>query len=130
MPVTAPVVSTRSGTRIEMTAPVISDAGSFSFVLPPKYDMGTAPRPSDPRVELVPVPSRYIAAIRFSGRAYMREVMEREKELLAWLSERSIRPEGTPFLMRYNSPFVPGFMRRNEVAVAVSDGGMEGMMRR
>ena len=102
-----------------MTAPVISDTGSFSFVLPQDLDMETAPRPTDPRIELVPVPPRYIATLRFSGRAYLREVMEREKELLAWLSKRSIRPKGAPFLMRYNSPFAPGFMRRNEVGIEV-----------
>jgi hypothetical protein len=28
---------------------------------------------------------------------------------------------GAPVLMRYNSPFTPGFMRRNEVGVQVSD---------
>ena len=119
IPMTAPVVSTGSGTKIDMTAPVISDESTFSFVLPQGFDMQTAPRPVDPRIELVPVPSRHIAALRFSGRAYMRDVMEKERELLSTLQEHSVRAKGPPFLMRYNSPFAPGFLRRNEVAVEV-----------
>jgi hypothetical protein len=89
-------------------------------------DMSTAPRPSDPRIELVQVPPRYIAAIRFSGRAYMREVKDKETELLRWLGERSIRTNGAPFLMRYNSPFAPGFMRRNEVGVELVEEDVPG----
>ena len=116
---TAPVVSTTSGTRIPMTTPVISDESTFSFILPPMFDFGTAPSPLDRRIELVPLPSRHVATIRFSGRAYDREVMEKSRELLQWLKEQGIRPVGDPFLMRYNSPFAPGFMRRNEVGVEI-----------
>jgi hypothetical protein len=130
MPMTAPVISTRQGTKIKMTAPVISDDSAFSFVLPPDLDMDTAPRPVDPRIELVGVPSRHVAALRFSGRAYLRDVVEKERELMQWLNQRSIRTRGPPFLMRYNSPFAPGFMRRNEVGVEIFtddlSGGMQG----
>jgi hypothetical protein len=116
---TAPVVSTRAGARIEMTAPVISDEDTFSFVLPSNLDLGTAPRPKDRRIELVPVPSRHLAVLRFSGRTYDREVMIRERELLAVLKDHDIRVKGPPFLLRYNSPFTPGFLRRNEVGVEI-----------
>jgi hypothetical protein len=27
--------------------------------------------------------------------------------------------EGRPFLMRYDSPWTPGFLRRNEVAIEI-----------
>lgn len=130
VPMIAPVVSRRSGARIDMTAPVISDEATFSFVLPQRFSMETAPRPSDPRIELVPVSPRDVAVLRFSGRAYLREVMEKEGELLGWLDKHNFRTKGAPFLMRYNSPFAPGFMRRNEVGVEIVGddlpGGMKG----
>lgn len=126
MAMTAPVVSQSvSWERIEMTSPVISDRSSFSFALPGKYDMRTAPRPLDPRIRIVGVPSRLVAALRFSGRAYAREVMVREGELLRVLKENGISARGSPFLMRYNSPFAPGFLRRNEVGVEIVEGGGE-----
>ncbi len=123
---TTPVVSQRArGERIAMTTPVISDRSSFSFALPERYDLRTAPRPLDPRIKIVGVPSRLVAALRFSGRAYDREVMIREKELLKVLLENGITTRGSPFLMRYNSPFAPGFLRRNEVGAEIVDGGDE-----
>lgn len=123
---TAPVVS-RSvrGERIEMTSPVISDRVSFSFALPGKFDLRTAPRPLDPRIRIAAVPPRLVAALRFSGRAYAQEVMVREKELLRVLRENGLSAKGSPFLMRYNSPFAPGFLRRNEVGVEIVEEGVE-----
>ena len=35
------------------------------------------------------------------------------------LEEAKISIVGTPFLMRYNPPFTPGFLRRNEVGVEI-----------
>ncbi|MBI0584535.1 MAG: heme-binding protein [Methanomassiliicoccus sp.] len=129
VPMTAPVVSRRPGARIEMTAPVITDERTFSFVLPQGSDMKTVPRPLDSRIELISIPSRHVAALRFSGRAYYREVVEKEDELLTVLRGQAIRTKGAPFLMRYNMPLTPGFMRRNEVGVEVdvedSIGGAE-----
>ncbi len=123
---TAPVVSQRvRGERIAMTAPVISDQASFSFALPEKYDLRTAPRPLDPRIKVVGVPARLVAVLRFSGHAYVREVIVREEELMRALKENGISTRGSPFLMRYNSPFAPGFLRRNEVGVEIVDEGMK-----
>jgi hypothetical protein len=121
---TAPVVSQRGrGERIEMTTPVITGPSSFSFALPAKYDLRSAPRPRDPRITIEVVPPRLIAVLRFSGRAYAREVIAREQELLEALKKSNVATKGSPFLMRYNSPFTPGFLRRNEVGVEVVSEG-------
>jgi hypothetical protein len=39
--------------------------------------------------------------------------------LLSTLKNQNIQVKGEPILMRYNSPFTPGFLRRNEVAVEI-----------
>lgn len=120
IPMTAPVISQEArGEHIEMTTPVISEGASFSFVLPPRFDAASAPRPLDQRIKVTEIPSRLVAVVRFSGRAYDREVIAHEHQLLDALRANNIRPKGSPFLMRYNSPFAPGFMRRNEVGVEV-----------
>lgn len=118
---TAPVISPAPGERIAMTAPVLSDDEGFSFVLPSGTDIANAPRPLDARVTLSAVPSRFVAALRFGGKAYLRDVLEREGALLKVLRERGVGTKGRPFLMRYNSPFIPGFLRRNEVAVEIEE---------
>ncbi|TFG55163.1 MAG: heme-binding protein, partial [Methanomassiliicoccus sp.] len=47
------------------------------------------------------------------------DVQKMTYELVAQLEEADYDMDGRPFLVRYNSPFTPGFMRHNEVAVRV-----------
>ncbi len=120
VPMTAPVVSGTQGTeRIPMTVPVVSRPRSFSFVLPSSYPPHGVPEPVDSRVEIEVLPGRELAVIRFRGRTGERSVAERYSSLLAAVKRSGLAPRGEPFLMRYNPPFVPGFLRRNEVAVEV-----------
>jgi effector-binding domain-containing protein len=106
-----------------MTAPVRTDRDGegvrMEFVLPAEYTPETAPRPTDPRVELVIRPSRTIAALAFSGSAGDRKAKEIESKLLETLAEEGIEAIDEPTLLQYNDPYTPPFMRRNEVAVEV-----------
>jgi hypothetical protein len=43
------------------------------------------------------------------------------QELLDKLAKAEIKTKGKVFTMLYNPPFIPGFLRRNEVAVEVED---------
>ncbi len=112
---TAPVVSE----EIAMTAPVLSETGSLAFVMPEGLTLETTPAPLDDRVKIVEIPERVVAALRFSGRWSNSIFQNKAKELLADLSEAGIKTKGNVFSMRYNGPFTPWFLRRNEVAVAV-----------
>ena len=117
---TAPVISKRpTGEKIAMTAPVMSSEGSFSFVLPSEYDIRNAPLPKDPSIKIEQVPSRLVAVVKFSGRAHDREVSEEEKLLLDTLKVHNFHSKGVSFLMRYNGPFTPGFLRHNEIGIEV-----------
>lgn len=117
IPMTAPVISTEA--RIPMTAPVISAPDSFSFVLPPSYPNQEIPAPLDPRSTLERIPQRRVAALRFRGIATRNAVAEKTRQLLDTLAQHEIPTDGSAFLMRYNAPFTPGFMRRNEVGIEV-----------
>jgi hypothetical protein len=105
--------------KIEMTAPVISDDWSMSFVLPPSYTLETAPEPMDHHVKIQEIPARKVAIIPFKGRAGERSVREETEMLMEGLKRNGLAPIGKPFLMRYNSPFTPGFLRRNEVGIEI-----------
>jgi len=41
------------------------------------------------------------------------------QELLNELATEKIKTEGNVFTMLYNPPFIPGFLRRNEVVIEV-----------
>jgi hypothetical protein len=114
---TVPVISSE---KIAMTAPVISDRQSFSFVMPTSYNLETIPDPLDTRARLEEVPARRVAVIRFRGRASEMAIRSKTAELMAFIKRLDLRAKGKPFLMRYNPPFTPGFLRRNEVGLEIA----------
>ncbi len=118
---TAPVSQTAEGEKIAMTAPVEQrEAGerwSVSFLMPAAYTLDTLPRPTDSRVTIRSVPARRMAAIRYSGTWSERRYREHHAALQSWMAERGLRAGGEAIWARYNPPFTPWFLRRNEILV-------------
>lgn len=128
MEMTAPVESrsAREGVRMAMTAPVISsdadvgvDTYTYGFVMERKYTMETLPEPKDARVKLRRQDPRVVAVRKYSGRWTETNYRQNESSLLAALEADGIESRGEPILARYNSPFTPPFLRRNEVMIEV-----------
>ncbi|MBV9654103.1 MAG: heme-binding protein [Acetobacteraceae bacterium] len=117
---TAPV--SQAGNRIAMTVPVQSSAGPgvMRFFLPRDAVAQGPPAPRDPAVRLVTVPAERLAVLRFSGIPHRTIVDERKQQLLAALSRAGRGASGQPFLLTYDAPFTVPFLRRNEVAVAIT----------
>ncbi len=109
----------RMDQKIAMTAPVLTDRGSMSFVLPTRYTTEDPPEPEDPRVKIQTIQPQEVAVLRFRGTADPQSVATMTERLLSILNEHNIPIEGGPFLMRYNAPIVPGFLRRNEVGIRI-----------
>jgi hypothetical protein len=114
---TAPVVSSE---KIAMTAPVVSGERFFTFVLPSDFTPESVPQPTDARIRIHVQPARIFAVLRFGGRSSEDKFKAHGKILLDVLSKHHIEIRGGLFLMRYNSPFAPGFMRRNEVGIEIT----------
>lgn len=113
--------------KMNMTAPVVSDAPSpdadtytYAFVMESRYSLDTLPAPVDPRIRIVEKPGRIIAAREYSGRWTESNYRENEAILLGSLALDGLRTEGKAFLARYDDPFTPWFMRRNEVLVELA----------
>jgi hypothetical protein len=113
---TSPVITSE---EIAMTSPVLSTNESMSFVVPSEYNKETVPEPTDERISINEVPERYVATVRFSGLAWKNSVSKQTTRLLDWLRDEDIDVNGAPFLMQYNPPYVPGFLRRNEIGIEV-----------
>lgn len=116
---TAPVTQAAAPVKLEMTAPVKQAAapGGYrvQFVLPRGVTMATAPEPLDPRVQLREEPAHRVAVIRYSGFWSQANYEEHLQKLQAILREAQIAWTGEPVLSRYDPPFTPWFMRRNEI---------------
>ncbi|MEP6781792.1 MAG: heme-binding protein [Gemmatimonadaceae bacterium] len=119
---TAPV--TQTAVKLPMTAPVTQsrDAGGFRvrFVMPAGYTLNTLPAPNDSRVTLREVSEQRVAVLRYSGRWTEANYAERVAALRASLAADGLTPHGEPVLARYNAPYVPAFLRRNEVWMALA----------
>lgn len=113
---TAPVITSA---KIPMTAPVVSDSSTMSFVMPAGKTPAEIPEPLDSKVRIVPVPEREVAVITFKGKTHDEEVKDVEARLLKGLRDAGLKAAGEVFLMRYNPPWIPGFLRHNEVGVEI-----------
>lgn len=120
---TAPVTQTAAPVRMAMTAPVTQAAVTggtlVQFVLPKEVTLATAPEPIDPRVTIRMMPAATWAVIRYSGTWSQSNDLEHLDELRASLVAAGVATQGEPVLARYNAPFTPWFMRRNEIWLAV-----------
>lgn len=120
---TAPVTQTAAAGRMDMTAPVtqaaVAGGTRVQFVLPKGVTLATAPEPIDPRVRLREVPAATWAVIRYSGTWSQSNYLEHLDKLKASLDAAGVATQGEPVLARYDAPFTPWFMRRNEVWLAL-----------
>jgi hypothetical protein len=85
------------------------------FVLPRDVTLATAPEPLDPRVQLRLVPGARVAAIRFSGFWSDANYRKHLDQLQSALRTERIAWTGEPVYSRYNPPWTPWFLRRNEI---------------
>lgn len=115
---TAPVITSE---KIAMTAPVITKKDYMAFALPSSYTKETTPLPTNSAVEIEIQPEKEMAVSRFNGRTPHVRVEKFIQHLITTLQNKNISVIGEPVLMRYNSPFTPGFLRRNEVAVEIEN---------
>jgi len=106
------------GEKVAMTAPVIT-ADKMSFILPEGISKDNAPTPAGQAMDFTTVPARRLATLQFSWLTSPSRVEKKTAELLATLRDNRIATKGSPYLMRYNDPWTPPFLRRNEVAIEV-----------
>lgn len=116
---TAPVTQAIVPVKLEMTAPVtqVAAPGGFlvQFVLPKGVTAASAPEPLDARVQIRELPPSQVAVIRYSGFWSESNYGEHLAKLQSALRAADLAWEGAAVYSRYNAPFTPWFMRRNEI---------------
>jgi hypothetical protein len=116
---TAPVTQAPVPVKLAMTAPVTQTTapGGFlvQFVLPREVTLGNAPEPLDARINLREIQPRRVAVVRFSGFWSESNYDAHLAQLKTALGAAGMTWSGEPVYARYNPPFTPWFMRRNEI---------------
>lgn len=120
---TAPVSQKKvEGTKIAMTSPVtqekVGDQFVVQFMMPSEYTLEELPEPDDPRITLRQVPARTFAALKYSGSWSQGNYQKHLALLLDALRSEGYEAIGEPIWARYDAPFKPWFLRRNEILTA------------
>ncbi|MFI3217610.1 MAG: heme-binding protein [Methylococcales bacterium] len=121
---TAPVSQQPVSQKINMTAPVgqqrIDNKWAVSFMMPASYTLDTLPVPDDSKVILRQVPAHRIAAVRYSGFWSEKSYLENKSQLETWINKNKLTIVGDAVWARYDAPFTPWFLRRNEILIPVA----------
>jgi hypothetical protein len=121
---TSPVTSRtsgkdRKGEKLAMTVPVITSSETegheVSFVMPPGRTRDSLPQPTDDRVELVELPARRVAVMRYRGRYRDAVVDEHKRELERRVEEANLAARGAPMFAGFDPPWTLPLLRRNEL---------------
>ena len=118
---TAPVSQETGSKKIAMTAPVKQEKKDnrwrITFLMPAEYTLETLPEPNDTRVRLTEETGRLMVAVKYSG-TWSEEGYEKNRALLEkYIQKRGLTKTGEPVWARYDPPFMPWFLRRNEVLI-------------
>lgn len=124
---TSPVIQeseiNASSVKIAMTSPVIQESAKgsqiVSFVMPTGMTLESLPMPSNSKVSLREIPEQLVAVHKFTGRwtesAYDRQL----EQLKQQLNEKGIAQTGPSRFARFDPPWTPWFMRRNEIQIPI-----------
>lgn len=112
--------------KIAMTAPVDrrsrgDDRWVITFTMPSKYTRDTLPRPNDARVKIRELPAAVYAVRQFTGAPGEQGVQAEIQALREAVSAAGHTPADEPAIYsRYDPPWTPAFLRRNEVMLAIA----------
>jgi SOUL heme-binding protein len=120
---TAPVTQ-RPGETIAMTAPVqqsaVAGRWEVRFTMPAAYTLESLPRPRDERIRLQPVPAHRMAVVSFSGFWSDANLTSHESSLADFIRARHLTPVAPAVFAYYDPPWIPWFLRTNEVQIEVA----------
>ncbi|MEI7682894.1 MAG: heme-binding protein [Candidatus Saccharibacteria bacterium] len=123
---TAPVISQKPAIleKINMSAPVTTaklDYRSYiiSFTMPAIYTLNDLPKPNNDNVFIKAMPPHEVVAIGFSGYTSEGDIEDKSDELREWANKKQIKISSQLTVLRYDPPWKPGFLRKNEVCFKV-----------
>ncbi|QMS85151.1 SOUL family heme-binding protein [Candidatus Xianfuyuplasma coldseepsis] len=110
--------------KISMTTPVVSyqeeDNLVTGFYVPSKYNKESVPKPASTNVFINEQESSLYGVIRFRGAWTDHNFSKQEETLRTYLTNNNYTITSQRLIFRYTPPFVPGVLRRNEIAFKIS----------
>ena len=116
--------------EISMTSPVaqtltnqdgeIGKNWSVRFFLPRSLSEENIPKPSETGVAVVKLKAQKYGSVSFKGTQNDKKVSENLAKLEAFIAENDHEVSGPPVYAFYDPPFIPWFLRDNEILIPVT----------
>jgi hypothetical protein len=87
--------------------------------MPAGMTLDALPIPTSTKVSLREVPEQLTAVSRFSGRWAVATYLKHVAELESDIAQYGFMVNGSPRFARFDPPWTPWFMRRNEIQIPI-----------
>ena len=119
-----------TGQKISMTAPVLQESQSkeahtVSFVMPSDFVAGKSSLPNDDRLTVVQVTEHFAAVLKYRGSWNAELFATKAQELMRKVEQLGLTAIGDVYWARFDPPFKPGFMKRNEAIIKIQEPSKE-----
>ena len=112
---TAPVKMTRHPEPSASSPPEYE----VEFVMPQEMKREDLPHPQNRAIELKTLPKKLMAVLKYSGTWSEERFNEHKDILIKEIKSHGYEALSEPIFARYNPPFIPWFLRRNEIWIEV-----------
>ena len=114
IPMTAPVAQTMANGRVKS-----SDYWAVRFFLPNNLSEEDIPRPLESKVLVAKLKAQRYATVSFKGTQTDKKIKENMVKLESFLISQGYEVSGSPVYAFYDPPFIPWFLRDNEILLPV-----------
>jgi hypothetical protein len=121
IPMTSPVAQTPVGKGPDD----VSDKWAIRFFLPSNLSAEDIPRPLQQDVNIVTLSAQRFASVSFKGTQNDKKVSKYTARLREFISQKGYRVSGEPVYAFYDPPFVPWFLRDNEILLPIQKVGVQ-----
>ena len=116
IPMTSPVAQT----QVPKTSNNEDDKWAIRFFLPRKIIDQGAPLPEEDGVNLVNLKAQRYASVSFKGTQNDKKVAKYSAQLREFIVQNGYQVSGQPIYAFYDPPFVPWFLRDNEILLPIA----------
>ena len=121
IPMTSPVTQTPVGKGLDD----VSDNWAVRFFLPSSLSMEDIPKPLQQDVNIVILAAQRFASVSFKGTQNDKKVAKYTARLREFISQNGYGVSGEPVYGFYDPPFVPWFLRDNEILLPIQKVGVQ-----
>ena len=115
IPMTSPVAQTYAGRERDN----VSGKWAVRFFLPKDLSAEAIPEPLQLGVNIVTLSAQRFASVSFKGTQNDKKVAKNRARLREFIAQNGYRVSGQPVYAFYDPPFVPWFLRDNEILLPI-----------